>query len=62
MTCLFSAACCSLLQRICGGALQQIKEKPCSVGYDLEVEKRLALETTTLMANYTLPDAGANLS
>jgi len=33
-----------------------IKEKLCYVGYDLEVEKRLALETTTLVQNYTLPD------
>ena len=36
--------------------VRQIKEKLCYVGYDLEVEKRLALETTTLMASYTLPD------
>jgi len=33
-----------------------IKEKLCFVGYDLEVEKRLALETTTLNTTYTLPD------
>jgi len=33
-----------------------IKERFCYVGYDLEVEKRLALETTTLMQQYTLPD------
>jgi len=33
-----------------------IKEKLCYVGYDLEVEKRLALETTVLMRKYTLPD------
>jgi len=33
-----------------------IKEKLCYVGYDLEVEKRLALETTVLMASYDLPD------
>jgi len=33
-----------------------IKERFCYVGYDLDVEKRLALETTTLMASYTLPD------
>lgn len=36
--------------------VRQMKESLCYVGYDLEVEKRLALETTTLMANYTLPD------
>jgi actin-related protein 2 len=36
--------------------VRQIKEKLCYVGYDLEVEKRLALETTTLVQNYTLPD------
>jgi len=36
--------------------VRQIKEKLCYVGYDLEVEKRLALETTSLMASYTLPD------
>jgi actin-related protein 2 len=28
----------------------------CYVGYDLELEKRLALETTTLVEKYTLPD------
>jgi len=33
-----------------------IKEKLCYVGYDLEVEKRLALETTVLMSTYELPD------
>jgi len=26
------------------------------VGYDLELEKKLALETTTVMEAYTLPD------
>lgn len=36
--------------------MRQIKEKLCYVGYDLEVEKRLALETTTLMSTYKLPD------
>jgi len=36
--------------------VRQIKEKLCYVGYDLDVEKRLALETTTLMAKYELPD------
>jgi len=33
-----------------------IKEKLCFAGYDLEVEKRLAHETTTLNTTYTLPD------
>ena len=28
----------------------------CYVGYDLELEKKLALETTTVMEKYTLPD------
>jgi actin-related protein 2 len=36
--------------------VRKIKEKHCFVGYDLEVEKRLALETTTLIQKYTLPD------
>jgi len=36
--------------------VRQIKEKLCYVGYDLDVEKRLALETTTLVARYELPD------
>lgn len=36
--------------------VRQIKEKLCYVGYDLEVEQRLSLETTTLVQNYTLPD------
>jgi actin-related protein 2 len=36
--------------------VRQIKEKYCYVGYDMEVEKRLALETTTLMRTYELPD------
>jgi len=36
--------------------VRQIKEKLCYVGYDLAIEKRLALETTTLMQKYTLPD------
>jgi len=36
--------------------VRQIKEKLCYVGYDLEVETRLALETTTLLSKYTLPD------
>jgi len=36
--------------------VRQIKEKFCYVGHDLEVESRLALETTVLMQEYTLPD------
>jgi len=36
--------------------VRQIKEKHCYVGYDIEVEKRLALETTTLMRTFNLPD------
>jgi len=36
--------------------VRQIKEKFCYVGYDLEIESRLALETTVLMQQYTLPD------
>jgi len=36
--------------------VRQIKEKLCYVGYDLELETRLAQETTVLVENYTLPD------
>ena len=36
--------------------VRQIKEKLCYVGYDLKLEKQLALDTTTLVKNYTLPD------
>jgi len=36
--------------------VRQIKEQLCYIGYDLDVEKRLALETTTLVKSYTLPD------
>lgn len=36
--------------------VRQIKEQCCYVGYDLEVEKRLALETTTLLQKFELPD------
>jgi len=36
--------------------VRQIKEKLCYVGYNLEMEKRLALETTVLVEPYTLPD------
>jgi len=35
---------------------RQIKEKLCYVGYDLEVERRLASETTTLVQPFQLPD------
>jgi len=36
--------------------VRQIKEKLCYVGYDIELEKRLALETTVLVEPYVLPD------
>lgn len=36
--------------------VRQMKEQLCYVGYDLELEKRLAVETTTLVESYTLPD------
>jgi len=36
--------------------VRQIKEKLCYVGYDLELEKRLAHDTTVLVESYTLPD------
>jgi actin-related protein 2 len=36
--------------------VREIKEKLCYVAYDVEEEQRLALETTTLVENYTLPD------
>ena len=36
--------------------VREIKEKVCYVGYDLELEKKLALETTTVVSSYTLPD------
>jgi len=36
--------------------VRQIKEQVCYVGYDLELEKRLAQETTVLTKTYTLPD------
>lgn len=39
--------------------VRQIKEKLCYIANDLETEKKLALETTTLMSNYTLPDGRA---
>jgi actin-related protein 2 len=34
----------------------QIKEKLCYVGYDLSIERQLALETTTLVQPFQLPD------
>lgn len=36
--------------------VRQIKEKLCYVGYDIEQEQKLALETTVLVEQYTLPD------
>jgi len=36
--------------------VRQIKEKLCYVGYDVEMERKLALETTVLVESYTLPD------
>jgi actin-related protein 2 len=36
--------------------VRQIKEKLCYIGYDLKLEKQLALETTVLVEHYTLPD------
>lgn len=36
--------------------VRQMKEKLCYVGYDLELEKRLAQETTVLVETYNLPD------
>jgi len=36
--------------------VRQIKEKLCYVGYDLAIERKLALETTSLVQRYTLPD------
>jgi actin-related protein 2 len=36
--------------------VRELKEKLCYVSYDLELEKRLALETTVLVETYTLPD------
>lgn len=36
--------------------VRQIKEKLCYVAYNIGEERRLALETTCLMENYTLPD------
>ena len=36
--------------------VRQIKEKLCYVSYDLELDHRLAEETTVLVESYTLPD------
>lgn len=36
--------------------VRQIKEKLCYVSYDLELDHKLADETTTLVEQYTLPD------
>lgn len=36
--------------------VRQMKEKLCYVGYDIEQEQKLALETTVLVESYTLPD------
>jgi actin-related protein 2 len=36
--------------------VRQIKESLCYVGYDMQVEQKLALETTVLVKKYTLPD------
>ncbi|RKO97099.1 hypothetical protein CXG81DRAFT_13063 [Caulochytrium protostelioides] len=36
--------------------VRQLKEKLCYVGYDLELEQKLANETTVLVESYTLPD------
>lgn len=33
-----------------------MKEKLCYIGYDIETEQRLALETTVLVEPYILPD------
>lgn len=36
--------------------VRQIKEDLCYVGYDLELEQKLAQETTVLVEEYKLPD------
>ncbi|GAB5354918.1 hypothetical protein AAMO2058_000160700 [Amorphochlora amoebiformis] len=36
--------------------VRQIKEKHCYVGYDLGIERKLGLDTTTLTKKYKLPD------
>ncbi|KAE8745239.1 hypothetical protein FOCC_FOCC008030 [Frankliniella occidentalis] len=36
--------------------VRMMKEKLCYIGYDIETEQKLALETTVLVEPYTLPD------
>lgn len=36
--------------------VRQLKEKLCYIGYNIETEQKLALETTVLVESYTLPD------
>jgi len=36
--------------------VREMKERLCYVGYDMNLEKKLALETTVLVETYTLPD------
>lgn len=36
--------------------VRMLKENLCYIGYDIEMEQRLALETTVLVETYTLPD------
>lgn len=36
--------------------VREIKEKLCFMSYDLDLDKKLAEETTTLVESYTLPD------
>ncbi|CAG8569893.1 10638_t:CDS:2, partial [Paraglomus brasilianum] len=36
--------------------VRQMKEKLCYVSYDLQLDQKLATETTVLVENYTLPD------
>ncbi|XP_011497484.1 PREDICTED: actin-related protein 2 isoform X1 [Ceratosolen solmsi marchali] len=36
--------------------VRMIKEKLCYIGYDIETEEKLAVETTVLVESYTLPD------
>ncbi|XP_070492712.1 actin-related protein 2 isoform X2 [Chironomus tepperi] len=36
--------------------VRMMKEKLCYIGYDIEMEQKLALETTVLVETYTLPD------
>ncbi|XP_066583883.1 actin-related protein 2 isoform X1 [Prorops nasuta] len=36
--------------------VRMLKEKLCYVGYNIEMEEKLALETTVLVESYTLPD------